>query len=264
MHKLTKKISEKIEKDLCNKIGKENTDFLLDKFGRGKSFLNTICLLPQWFNDSFLNLKKENYNTKLLAEANLKAWIGYTIYDYFRDGKIPKEKIIPLISVANIYIQYALIIFIEQCGLELKKKRISNLFNTIDLFYIKQDKTKEFNDFNLFCSILHEKSIAAAISAILVIPSNSYISSEKNVINFFKFYFTARQLSDDLDDYKKDLKFKINTPVTLMIKNGLSGNDLKSFIREEIDLNFNKAIKSLHKIKDFDSELFIKRYVKPC
>ncbi len=262
MNKLSQYIYKKIEKDLINKIGPDDTIFLLDKFGRGKPFLDTIVLLPQWFNDSFL--EKGNCDTKLLAEANLKAWIGYTIFDYFRDGKIPKEKINVLISVANIYIHDALIIFISQCDSELKKKQISNLFNTIDLFYIKQNKIKEFDDFNLFCSILHEKSIAAAISAILVIPTNYYKDSIKNVIDFFKFYFIARQLSDDLDDYKKDLRYKLNTPVTLMIKKGLSKKELSLFIRKEIDLNFNKCIKSLKAIKGFDSELFIQKYVKAC
>ena len=142
MNTLTRSVYQKIEKDLVSKIGSTDSDFILNKFGRGKSFLDTIVLLPQWFNDSFL--KKEKYNTKILAEANLKAWIGYTIYDYFRDGKIPKEKTVLLVSVANIYIHDALIIFIGQCDLELKIQQVSNLFNKIDLFYIRQNKIKEF------------------------------------------------------------------------------------------------------------------------
>ncbi len=263
MNKLTKKIYKKLEKDLQNKIGLDDTDFLLDKFGRSGSFLDTVCLLPKWFSDSFSD-NKSRHNLPLLGEANLKAWIGYTLYDYLRDGKIPKERSIKMISVANIYTNDALSIFIDRADSYSKKKMITNLFKKIDMFYLKQEAAVKFIDFDFFCSIIHEKSIAAAISALLVVPNSADTSSFKDSLNFFKFYFTARQLSDDLDDYKKDLKAKINTPVTLMIEKGLKKTELIQFIRKQIDKNFNQSIKLLKNLDDFNSELFIKNYVKPC
>jgi len=251
----TRKVFRKIEKRIIRLIGEEDANFILKKFGKSLSFLKTIILLPEWFNECFANKNPQNFS--LLGSANLKAWIAYTIYDYVRDGKIPKSKLVKLISIANILNNESLVEFTSQAGSRIDD--ILHLYNRIDQFYIKLDNEKKYS-FKQFSSIINEKSSAAATAAIIVTPEASYSASKKYILLFFKHYFTARQLSDDLDDYRKDLKLRINTPVTLISKK----QDFKKIARVEIDLNFNKALKYLKKIDGFDHDKFTKNYVKAC
>ena len=256
-------VYNKVKKYLTQKLGKHDTDIILDIFGRNENFINTVCLLPFWFNESFYT-KTNPERLITLSEANLKSWIGYTLYDYIRDGKIQKNKINKLFSISNIINQDALRIFIRQSDLEIKILDSLSLYNKVDLFYIKESDNLIPNDFNKFCGMVHEKSIAAATCALIVTPEKIYRNYKNNIINFFKYYFTARQLSDDFDDYKKDLKKKILTPMTLLLKQGKTEDEARILVRKEIDKNFNRAITSIQKIPSFDHENFIKKYMKPC
>lgn len=259
-----------VNKYLIHKFGENDTNYVLDILGRGQSFLQTICLLPIWFSDSFNKNKITDKKLLSISEANLKAWIGYTLYDYLRDNKISKEKIPIIISIANICTQEALLVFHSNTKSDLDSKYLLKLFNQIDLFYIRLEQrkaSKKLSDitFDKFCKEISDKSIAASASAFIVTPSiftNKLVY--KNILNFFTYYFTARQLSDDLDDFEKDLKLKILTPATILRNRGDSKKNMQLFIRTEIDKNLMKAKKSLKKIPSFDSDLFIERYVKPC
>ena len=262
---MRKNIPLKVNRYLKKLAGEEDARLILNKFGQGKSFLNTICCLPAWMNESFdKKISIKNLDLESLAEANLKAWIGYTIYDYLRDKKWPEHKVPKLISIANILTQDSLNIFLNNCKTKIKKQEMLSLFKKIDIYYIKLDDRKIVQNFKDSSNQLHEKSIAAATCAILAIPDSAYKESSRNVLNFFKYYFNARQLSDDLDDFKDDIKNKIVTPVTVLIKDGVSEHDVKKIVRNEIDFNVKKAKQSLCKVKNFNGELFMLRYMKPC
>jgi len=260
--KESKVIYKKVRKHLLNNFGKEYADYILETLGTGSGFIDTICLLPYWFFDSFkINKYSKNIHPLLLGEYNLKAWIGYTLYDYIRDDKISKDKLVKTISIANICIHEALFGFISEADSKNKKEVILNLCNKIDLFYVKEHK---YNTFKSIYSHTYEKSLAACISALLVIPESHYDKNIKNILNFFKGYYTARQLSDDLDDFKKDIKLKIITPVTCLIKEGLSDKELNSKVKSLIRQNINSAIRNIKKVENFDYNYFISKYVKDC
>lgn len=264
-------IIKNVTKDLIQRFNKSNSDYIFNILGKGESFLQTICLLPLWFNESFE--KKGAISKKdlrLLSQANLKAWIGYTLYDYLRDGKIKKDKIVTAISIANICTQEALLIFNSYAKSSLASEYLLKLFNKVDLYYIRLENRKYLDlkeniSFKQACEESSDKSIAACISTLLVLPITSEDKiSYRHVIDFFKNYFTARQLSDDLDDYKKDIKLRILTPAVLLLHQGYSTENMRSLMRKEIDKRLIRAKVSLSKIESFDDKLFIQKYVKPC
>ncbi len=188
-------IRKNVNKFLIKLIGKEDSEYVLKVLGTGESFQKTICLLPSWFNESFQEEKMySNKDLIILGEANFKAWIAYTLYDYLRDGKIIKDKLVVCISIANICSHTALTIFHQYGNSKLKNDYILNLFNTIDNFYIQEKHLIHSKDsFKNFSRKISDKSIAAAITAILVVPENK--QEEKTcryVISFFKYYFGIR------------------------------------------------------------------------
>lgn len=260
-------IRKNVNIHLIKLIGEEDAKYVLNILGTGDSFQKTICLLPSWFSKSFQNQHKiKNKDLILLGEANFKAWLAYTLYDYLRDGKIEKSKTVVSISLANIYSHTALAIFHEFTKSRLKINYILDLFNTIDKFYIKENHLlHSANSFKDFSRKVSDKSIAAAITAILVVPENNQEKRTcKHLISFFKYYFSARQLSDDLDDYKKDLKLKIKTPATILINQKYTKKNMQIEMRKTIDKNLSLAKKTLKQIPSFDFESFDKLYIKAC
>lgn len=179
-----------------------------------------IALLPYRF---VLSLGKTQSHIssaviKKLGTANILGWIAYTIYDDFLDEEGDPVRL----SLANISLRKLTNIFEKNFPLE-----ISNTFHTI------MDNLDAANMWEvLHCRIppistqnvtLHRqqcprfgtyrqlglKSLGHAIGPLTIIlllgyplSSNEYRSTK----NFFLHYLIARQLNDDLHDWKKDLR----------------------------------------------------------
>lgn len=241
----------KLKKRIYKILGEDDADFLFNKFGNGENFIKSIYLLPFRLKESTKNNFKK-VDVYKLGEENIKAWIAYTIYDYVRDLKIDNDKLTKLISLANILNRESFTYFIDNSDNVLKKD-IIKLYDILDLFY-----TESYVEYNDIVKNIYKKSIPAAIVSLFI------IKDRKNIISFFKNYFTARQLSDDLDDYEIDLERGIITPVTCLLLEGVPYEDVHKIVRKDIDKYYGLGLKSLRRIEGFDSEGFINVYVREC
>ncbi len=237
-------------------LNKATYEYFIKKFGTGERFLKSICLLPLWFNESFdkkVDLKKYYFP---LGCANLKAWIAYTAYDYIRDFKIAGKKMVSILSLANIFARESFVY------LNNFHSDIAELFNTIDAEYLKIYT----NDIPI--DNLHKKSIAMASIPVIILSlrnNKKHITADIDFIkNAFKYYITARQLSDDLDDITIDIKKGLNNPLICLIKQGKSTTTVRVIARKEIDRNLILTKKYLCKINSFTEKVFIKKYVVQC
>lgn len=269
--KLFESIYSSVVENMLNICKQSDVDLIIEKIGKSKSFLKSICLLPYWFygcfeNENSIDLQNELF---ILGKANLQAWIAYTLYDYVRDGKIDKIHINLTVSVANIMLQKSIKDFYNLVENNKNKVNIiNNLLNTIDAHYLDNKTIEDIHyHFKYMCDNSHKKSIGASIVAMIVvwllgfeINSNNHIET----FEFFKNYLNARQLSDDKDDAVDDMLNNIYTPATFLMRAQYGSDYINTMMRSRIDMSMRLAYDALRNIAYFDYEKFIELYIKEC
>jgi hypothetical protein len=271
-NKLYEDILYSVHENMSTICSQKEIDFIFEKVGKSESFLKSICLMPYWFYNCFEEQIETNIESELftLSKANLQAWISYTLYDYLRDGKIDKKYVAISISIANILIQKTIRDFYDLVhGSKEKMDIIYNLLSKMDKSYRNDNMivSDTYDHFKYMCDNAHQKSIGIAIIPLIVTWLLGEQVSEKNhfeIINFFKNYLNARQLSDDKDDMVDDILKSIYTPATFLMKTGCNRKKIQSLMQEIIDNNMKLALNSLHSLYLFNSDRFAQLYIKEC
>lgn len=224
-----------------------------------------IVLLPYFFNLS-LGEQGRGAPTEFIVQlglANLYGWIAYTIYDDFLDEEgSPK-----LLSVANVCLRDLTKIFNsvlpQETGFSLFFQQVMDTIDSANTWEITHCRIKnqesgirnkkekfiihnslfiipEFGDF----SKLAQRSLGHALGPIAILFSLGYkedSSEVKNLMDFFKYYLTARQLNDDAHDWLEDLKKgQINSVGSLVLeevkKIKSKENSVSDFTSNEVHL----------------------------
>lgn len=256
-------------------LNKEDLLYLSNKFSSNPVFLRSICLIPKWYSES-LAQNNENIELKLLVslgEANLEACFAYTMYDYLRDGKIETTKTPSALSIANILIQKSITTFMHLSPSTDLCVDMLEMCHTIDAYYLRNpvrvpENKYSIQNFDSFSKNVFKKSIGMAITPLIVAclhGHNPGTKVYKQTFKFFKHYLTARQLSDDTDDFKKDLTLDIFTPATLLLDTDrYSPTQIRKIMRTEVKKHFKKSLRELLAIPNFNHSTFRKKYVVKC
>lgn len=220
------KIYNKIIKLYKNRInyldGSLKIEFanILKRICKSESKSREILLLSFYFNSSLENKKSQIDNETIisLGLANLWGWIAYTIYDDFLDNEGDTK----FLSVANFALRELTNIFNK---LTIQNPEIIEAYNLLmdkideaNNWEIKNCRVKIKNhSLNLKKTIvkfnnleaLYKKSIAHSVGPVTILLLLGYKLNKKdvkNLIKFFEYYLTAKQLNDDIHDWEEDLK----------------------------------------------------------
>jgi len=176
---------------------------------------NEVSLISSYVSNSIIKKAsiKELWINEELGAANFCAWIAYTIYDDFIDGEGDPSKL----SLANI--MHRLSYELYRSLFILEKNIINAHFDSVDNsnFWELQNcrfkihngrinigKVPEYNN----GEFLAERAIGHILGPILIIKNRLTLNLEEdNKINHaFHQYLIARQINDDLKDWKDDLR----------------------------------------------------------
>lgn len=190
-----------------------------------------IPLLPYFFSESLAT--KKSFSESLLINlgaANLFGWIAYTIYDNFLDDE-SDPKSLPL---ANIALREVTKLFQE---IQPQNKEWQIFFHSIidemeetNCWEIINCRIKITNDTLSLNTIkiphygsyqkLAKKSLGHGLGPFAILFSLGYSGKSpeiKTLLQFFKHYLIAKQLSDDAHDWEKDLAAGQINPICAMI-----------------------------------------------
>jgi Prenyltransferase and squalene oxidase repeat len=163
--------------------------------------------------------KRSINNTTLItiATANTLGWISYTIYDDLIDDESTPNKL----PVANIAHRKSLLLFYESSAVGYLRTLTTDTFNTIDtsnLWELSNCRAKvqsqyihipkklpNFRD----KSVIAGKSLGHALPFLLIYSLANNCSSPQAIADLrqaFIHYLIARQLHDDLHDWREDLR----------------------------------------------------------
>jgi len=188
----------------------------------GKNLLNEnnatfAILLPFLFHACLSPQEKKRISLELLQQlgyANLCGWISMTIFDHAMDRE-------PLAfnNIPEALTCYQKTLEIYHRTYSSKKEWMSFFQNHLHeqtLFYSQElDSTSIFEPKDAA-----KKSLPIALAVFIQLflldekPSGSRF---KYIHNFFLYFFAAKQLSDDIVDWKEDLEMHRNTPVTQLL-----------------------------------------------
>lgn len=169
-----------------------------------------ISLLSSYFIDSLNIPSKINQTSEELGLANIYAWIAYTIYDSviddFKDSEsLPTANIAQRASMEK-YLKYGNFEYInsffnyvdDASSYELQNQRAEIRNSRIDIKIIPDYKDLSF---------LANKTIGHTLGPRIIVQNLKGIQeSQIQDINIaLSHYLIARQLSDDIHDWKKDL-----------------------------------------------------------
>jgi hypothetical protein len=164
-------------------------------------------------------------DNKKLGFANICAWTAYTIYDDIIDDESRPK----LLSLANIMNRWAYKAYMQYAP--KKEKTIDSYFDSVDdsnlwelvncrftvsHSVIKIDKIPDY----VYIRRLAKKSLGHFLGPVLILSILDINSKTKKLfIDAFDKYLIAKQISDDLKDWKEDLqKGHISFVVAELIK----------------------------------------------
>lgn len=175
-----------------------------------------ITLLSSHFIDSLsMQLPADHVDPLPLNVANFYSWMAYTQYDDFID-----DEGIPLrLPIANIAHRRAYNLYHQTAKrIPHAAKRIDKCFdkmdvaNTWELTYCRHAITSRTIVIKLLPSygnkkILAERAGAHILGPTLILESRGSITAQQrhSMHQYLKHYLIARQLNDDLHDWKEDL-----------------------------------------------------------
>lgn len=185
-----------------------------------------IGLIPYFFGSS-LN-KSYNVPYKNLGQANVYCWASYTIYDDFMDD----EGVASMLPTANICMRKS-IELLKEAALQMHVKTLpQNLFDRMDLanawelqycrFKVNSgavtiENLPDYANMNVLADRAwgHVAGLSIQLDA-LDISSGA----RRSALNAVEQYLVAKQLCDDIHDWKKDLSAGHISPVVTMLVEG--------------------------------------------
>ena len=181
-----------------------------DKFGE-------ISTINRTFYKSIKpDLKKPSVTLttlELLDKANIYTWLAYSLYDEVLD-----ENAITLISPANIILREAYSLYLNA---GVPKEIIDNLFSIVDSSNNLEIKLRNTSKPNLddLRPLLSGKSIAHCLGQYWLLSNMNYPAENSKAEGFEK-YCAARQLNDDLFDWRDDITRNHYTYASIYLANG--------------------------------------------
>jgi hypothetical protein len=207
-----------------------------------------ILLLAYYFKLSLGN-HGAKITTDIIYElglANLFLWLSYTIYDHLIDG----EESLDSLPIANWASREFTLIISQQKSSQEYQSLFRKIMAQMDYSQVWERKYARFNqnkNNNISAQVknyqgpiaLSNKSLAHCLGPMLILdqlklPPNS--SQGKNILSFFKYYLSVRQLQDDIYDFEPDYQNGIITSANIKaIKNRIKPDDLTNyFINKEL------------------------------
>ena len=173
-----------------------------------------IALLSSYFTSSLRVTPNFHADTKL-DEANIYAWMAYTKYDDFIDDEGDPF----MLPLANIFHRKSLMLLTAQAQSASMKDSIRKQFDGMDAanYWELSECRFKINGTSIAIDRLarygnrHVLAKRAGVHGLgpLVILTNELNHSRTSIRHFQKFtqeYLIARQLNDDLHDWKDDLR----------------------------------------------------------
>lgn len=233
-----------------------------------------MLLMPFYFYKSLdlkLNKKRNELITKL-GLINAYFWTAFIIYDDFWDeDEKAKPSLLPLANLmSRELINFYFSFFRSYEGYNkyltnlFSKADGANYFETKNCHFLKPIKTTpldlekiklvDYNDYEIkFLPVATHLLGSLAMMAELDFKIND--KKIKNLENFFRHYLIARQLNDDLHDFKEDLKRGHLSPAVNETLREAKAQELNSINEEDLAKIFwLKTLKTLAKriIKEID------------
>lgn len=185
-----------------------------------------ISQLSLVFSRSFSNDKSHtNKYLSFLGEANLLAWLAYTIYDDIIDIDCPPSSV----SAANIVNQQSIKIYsskLKNLDLILKYYSLTDKANTWETSYCRfiiAEESVQFSHIPSTKALQYMLSKRVSLHCLgplaLTLQSSSLSPHYAEIEKAFEYYCIARQLNDDLHDWVEDFKKgRMNYVVASLLK----------------------------------------------
>ncbi len=154
-------------------------------------------------------------DTQSLDLATIYAWVSYTLYDNCIDGDSSPDTI----PVANFYHRKSLTNYLSFSDSAQNQAMVKNYFDATDyanaweVTHCRMTTTSEYFTFSTLPNyqskeILFHRASIHALGPLLVASDINLISKQQHryLTSFFKHYIIARQINDDLHDWKNDIK----------------------------------------------------------
>jgi len=181
-----------------------------------------------------------------LGLANLFLWLSYTIYDNIIDGDESPDSL----PLANFAAREFILRLSRQKSSGEYQGWFKKIMAKMDYSQIWERKYARFNhnkDIVLSAPIknyqqpsaLYAKSLAHSLGPMLILDQLKYPPSSdqgKNVLLFFKYYLSVRQLQDDIYDFEIDYRQGIITSANIrIIKNNINRDQAAGyFLQKEL------------------------------
>ena len=172
-----------------------------------------IIFLPFLLYESKI-ISKENLTD--LCMANISGWVAYAIFDDILDG----QKDASMLPLAQKLIRTTHCTYFSVLQNENDKLIIKKILDCGDSAYYLEKKfchfavinnqinLKEFSPYKKLETV-RQKSIGCSAAVIIVSMLSAGNSTE--ILKFFKYFLSAKQLSDDACDWFEDLKNGLET-----------------------------------------------------
>ncbi len=204
------KVVGKIRKrfSLLPLLTKEIADRFLEKIISSRRS-EEIVLLPYLFYKDFKKEKEiiSEETIVSLCTANVYGWIAYTIYD----DMVDREGEVELLPIANICLREMCTIFLSSPSSKYVQKILDTLESATvwEMVHCRNVKDAAVSlpvyPHGLF---LADRSLGHMLGCIHILFLLGYDQKSievQSIENFFRYYLAARQLEDELHDWKEDL-----------------------------------------------------------
>lgn len=193
-----------VNKDLKREIVHQ-----LTRFSHHNAFHEAISLTPD-FIAAFRRGATSKRESDCLVRANVYFWIAYTLYDNIIDDD---EHATQLLPIANVFHRASLKLY----KTEQKSHFVEAYFTMCDVanrWELQNARmVRAVNDRASFAQLpsyrrtilLADRSMVHVLGPMLIASRISDFETVNQLENAFRHYLAARQLSDDLFDWKEDL-----------------------------------------------------------
>lgn len=259
---INKNIDNKIKERLVNlslnninvhtqvlKLLSKSLNYVLNWGGVSK-----IILLPNRIS-KFFQVNESRMIDKI-STVGLLGWVAFTIDDQIRDKDTEIKADWVSIPVSNILKNrmYQLI-----NGLSLDRDILTKVYNIISEMESVNKLEEDVKPID-FKKMEHTiKSMGLAIPTILLfnkVGNKSKFNTEDLLIKYFRYYISARQISDDLTDWREDLKLNKNTFVTNLVLKRKIVNDTD--FSEILPLIAKRIIDDCENAINYSNNIFLK------
>jgi len=203
-----------------------------------------IYLWPQWTYNSFTFTKKvDDSLLRYLGEAQSCLWQALNIYDDIMDNEGGNNQL----SLANQDTRRFIKTFYDIKLSDRFYGKFHRVMEKLEVYNQKEIERYRARMINGKIIIPHhlpkfknitqisDKSLPLALSSLAVLDYANYKSGcnkATGIMNFFTLFLSAKQLSDDVSDWQKDLKRGFITPITAIIMKEFEGIDMENDLEQ--------------------------------